>query len=1217
MAQSRSCSRSHRRRTLLSLGLVCLSFLFPFANALHSTRPTGPSRRAEPSDQDRIDEENALTPPASFLQSSTLSPDTKLHASGSGIGVRGVKPGSPENGVALSPVSFVEKGLFDVVNPELGSGDAEELDWQAQNRDHPNNEQGDETQGKGDTDEAGGLRSRNPWELVDRADEEGRGQNGDTDSVSALQTKGSTGTGTGVYKGQAVSVNAKYVDDAMTGGIHIRFNDMNTTELQRRVLIKNTTGQTLKIFIRTTDSAFTPEKADVFEELPHARPPPSRFGWATRAVNSLSAMVFGETDDDEPKENAAKELTTVDALSKQYARHVRKNRGIPGELIVDLARYTEAADMKDCPLPQGSLAKSAARDVVSILLTDDGKRRVDELRQKMALLFELPPKNVEVLENTGHVICTLPPEKVQQEKLKALLEYVRDLFGCQIQHWSFSEVMSLRSAVPLDDDPPHSYLTEQTRTLSAGQESFPTIEPRPPIRSSPRFPSYPSPSFPTFPSPSLPRYPSPSFPTVPSPSLPTTPEFPSTPPRQPAPRTPSPMTPPSSESPSTPSPRQPSPRTPIMPRQPIRPSPPVSRPVYPKFPEAGPVFPTPGKVPRNGAFPRLPVGGGFTGTLPPRFGGGGGGGRILPPTGPTGDGGRARLPPSSPVGGGGSGGISPRPPIGGGGGISPRPPVGGGGGTSPTLPIGGDGRDRSPQPRTPTPRAPADLNPEIPQAPSGPASDFHGSLPREDSLATKLYGMHMLKISSAWLHGERGQGAVVAVVDSGVDDHPDLRCNFWRNSGEKRDGRDDDGNGLVDDLRGYNFDSNRGEPDDLNGHGTHVAGTIAACDDGQGVVGGAPAARLMGLRFMDHKGAGATSEGIRSLEYALRMGAHVVNNSWGGPSESQGLHRMVKMTRAARNGKGMLLLNAAGNESVNNDIVKSYPTCFDQDNTISVAAVDVHGKLAGFSNYGRHSVDLAAPGVKIYSTMPRLSYQFLSGTSMATPHVSAVAALVFGAFLRNGYDAPAAEVKDVIRITARPLQSVERVTRWGTMPDAQDAVLMARMGGMWIQADCQNMIFELPPQGVHVVKMTLRGYKAGVFVTHVTFDVFDSTGKRLDRVDVPMTLHVSSNPNANKHSDSEAASAFSDVRSSDNARPAEGFEDLCRVQARLKEEPEGLSTAAVIGIVVGCIAAVATILVAIFLWRRSVKRRAASGAGGKKARSHDDAAAPLAATNEE
>lgn len=339
MAQPGSRPRSHRRRTLLSFGVVCLSVLFPFANALHSTRPTGPSRRAEFSDKDRIDE-NARTPPASFLQSSTLSPDTKLHASGSGIGVTGAKPDS-ENGIALSPVSFVEKGLFDVVNPDLGSGEAEELDWQAHNRDHPNNEGADETQGKGNTDEAGGQRSRNPWALVDQADAEAKEENGATDSVSALQTGVSVSAG--VYQGKAVTVNAKYVDDAMTsGGIHIRFDGVNTVELQRRVMVKNTTGQTVKVFVRTTDTVFTPEKEDVFEDPEPVRPPPSRFGWATRAVNSFSAMVFGEPSADEEPKKAAKELITVEALSKQYRRHARRNPGVPGELPPGLVSETRS-----------------------------------------------------------------------------------------------------------------------------------------------------------------------------------------------------------------------------------------------------------------------------------------------------------------------------------------------------------------------------------------------------------------------------------------------------------------------------------------------------------------------------------------------------------------------------------------------------------------------------------------------------------------------------------------------------------------------------------------------------------------------------------------------------------------------------------------------------------------------------------------------------------
>ncbi|KEP65934.1 UNVERIFIED_CONTAM: subtilisin SUB2 [Hammondia hammondi] len=480
---------------------------------------------------------------------------------------------------------------------------------------------------------------------------------------------------------------------------------------------------------------------------------------------------------------------------------------------------------------------------------------------------------------------------------------------------------------------------------------------------------------------------------------------------------------------------------------------------------------------------------------------------------------------------------------------------------------------------------------------------FEASMPTDSALESKLYGMYMITATHAWIHGEAGDGTVVAVVDSGISRHPDLDCNLWQNPYEQQDGRDDDGNGLVDDNHGYDFEENKSEPEDENGHGTHVAGIIGACVNGGGVVGGAPKTQLMALRFIDKGGQGSMANSIRALNYAIDHEVQVINNSWGGPQSTAVLRRLVHMSAVARSGKGILLINAAGNESSNNDINPSYPANWDQDNTISVAAIDINGDLADFSNYGKSSVDMAAPGVKIYSTKPGGDYQHMSGTSMATPHVSAVAALVFGAFLRNGYDAPAAEVKDIIRITASPVDQLKGVTRWGSIPHARDAVLMARMGGMFVQAKCEDMVFELDAGSAHVVDLHLMPYRQGNYTADLTFDVFTEDGYRLDQIKVPVKLVISLEPRQG-NSDSLAAAAFSSVVSAFAAHPTEGFEELCRLQAKIHVAHE-MSTAKIVIICLGVIASI-LVLVLVFCCCRNGQQR--SDAAEKRRESVRDSA---------
>src|SRR5919204_2591314 len=253
----------------------------------------------------------------------------------------------------------------------------------------------------------------------------------------------------------------------------------------------------------------------------------------------------------------------------------------------------------------------------------------------------------------------------------------------------------------------------------------------------------------------------------------------------------------------------------------------------------------------------------------------------------------------------------------------------------------------------------------------------------------------------AWNVTTGSSAVTVAVIDTGIDySHPDLAGAIWINPGEncsgcRTDGIDNDGNGYVDDWRGWDFVNGDNAPFDDQGHGTHVAGTIGATgNNGIGVTGVNWNVRLMPLKFLNAAGSGTTADAVSATLYAAARGADVMNNSWGGDDYSQALADAIAVADAHNS----LYVAAAGNDGTDNDTVPTYPASYDLPNVVTVAATDNRDGLAWFSNIGKRSVDLGAPGVNIYSTYPGNQYQYLSGTSMAAPHVSGAAALVKAAF---------------------------------------------------------------------------------------------------------------------------------------------------------------------------------------------------------------------------
>ena len=348
--------------------------------------------------------------------------------------------------------------------------------------------------------------------------------------------------------------------------------------------------------------------------------------------------------------------------------------------------------------------------------------------------------------------------------------------------------------------------------------------------------------------------------------------------------------------------------------------------------------------------------------------------------------------------------------------------------------------------------APAD-NPAIP----APGTVGTGA----DPDFAKQWGMNDIGLRDG-LTKHKGEGVIVAVIDTGVDyTHPDLIDNMWRNPGETgkdaqgRDkatnGVDDDGNGYIDDTIGWDFATNDNKPYDLSvdpiqilmgggnpGHGTHCAGNVAARgDNGIGVEGVAPLAKIMALRFLTEKGQGDTAGAIAAIDYAVKNGAKILSNSWGseGDDPAEGKQNQALKDAIINAEKaGVLFVAAAGNGHSgvgydnDSDAKPGVPASYDMDNIVSVAAIAAGDTLGAFSNWGARTVDIAAPGVVVYSTTVGGKYSDTvidmygikatwDGTSMAAPHVSGAAAL----YLSAHPGATTKQIKDALLSSAKPV----------------------------------------------------------------------------------------------------------------------------------------------------------------------------------------------------
>lgn len=306
-----------------------------------------------------------------------------------------------------------------------------------------------------------------------------------------------------------------------------------------------------------------------------------------------------------------------------------------------------------------------------------------------------------------------------------------------------------------------------------------------------------------------------------------------------------------------------------------------------------------------------------------------------------------------------------------------------------------------------------------------PIEDAPTETEDDDSSSQTLssqWALNKVKAAEAWSVTPGSKDIVVAVLDSGIDyTHNDLKNNMWVNPKESVNGKDDDGNGYVDDIYGWNFATNTANPisRSTSKHGTHVAGIIGG--SGGQILGMAQKVKMMALKFIAEAGSGATSNAIRGIDYAIQKKVFAINNSWGSSGNSKALSDAIGRAEKA----GILFVVAAGNGSggvgYSIDTRGWYPASYTNSNILTVAATGSKDLLASFSNYGKRLVDVAAPGLSILSTVTNQGYEKLSGTSMAAPMVSGLAVLVKAIN-------PALDYKQVISVIRNSVDRLSNMT---------------------------------------------------------------------------------------------------------------------------------------------------------------------------------------------
>jgi thermitase len=278
---------------------------------------------------------------------------------------------------------------------------------------------------------------------------------------------------------------------------------------------------------------------------------------------------------------------------------------------------------------------------------------------------------------------------------------------------------------------------------------------------------------------------------------------------------------------------------------------------------------------------------------------------------------------------------------------------------------------------------------------------FHALGTVNDPRYAEQWALAKVNAERAWDKTPGSKNVVVAVIDTGIDHtHEDLKDNMWINADEVAgNNKDDDNNGYVDDVYGYDFRDNDADPQDLTsdknpGHGTHCAGIIGAVgNNAKGISGINQSVSLMAVRFLGADGSGDLMTAAKAIDYAVNNGANVISASWGAAVQRSAVEPILEAVQRAAD-KNIIFVAAAANDGANNDTREVYPANGGLANMISVAASQSDDTKPSWSNFGKMKVDLASPGHKILSTLPANKYGELSGTSMATPLVAGLVAMI-------------------------------------------------------------------------------------------------------------------------------------------------------------------------------------------------------------------------------
>lgn len=387
---------------------------------------------------------------------------------------------------------------------------------------------------------------------------------------------------------------------------------------------------------------------------------------------------------------------------------------------------------------------------------------------------------------------------------------------------------------------------------------------------------------------------------------------------------------------------------------------------------------------------------------------------------------------------------------------------------------------------------------------------LHNTGQKDSSGVTGTPGID-INSEAAWNISTGSKKVIVAVIDTGVDfTIPDLKNNAWINVAEASGlaGVDDDKNGYIDDIHGYNFVAESGDSADDNGHGSHCSGTIGAQgNDRYGIVGINWDVSIMAVKFISYDGTGTLENAVKAIDYARKNGAQIMNSSWGGLAKSLILQQAVADANAA----GILFVAAAGNNGSDNDRAAFYPASYTTDNVISVGAVNNRARLSSFSNFGLTTVHVAAPGENILSTTPQ-GFETMSGTSMAAPHVAGVAALLLSSEPNLNFK----EVKSRIIENARPLFRLKNRVASGGMLDAFAVLANSKPGPDLSdpnllpnhQVSVVSSTHPYSNSAEQVFKFTVPGAKKialhfAKLETEANFDfveVLDSAGKSYDKL---------------------------------------------------------------------------------------------------------------------